>query len=129
VSDGRDILDTLRALENAPAIAVDVARRAGTKIESTESRSLAAGVSPEGPGWAPRKAGGRAYAHAASHVEVRVLATMIRVTLRGPEVYGHFGARGMPVRQMIPDAGAGIPASVARALDEASDEACGSIVR
>ncbi len=100
--------------------ASDIAARASIAINAALLKTLAAGETPEGMAWEPRKEGGRAYANAASRISTASYGNLVRVTLTGPEVYGHFGARGMPVRQMIPDAGAGIPQSVVDAILKAA---------
>lgn len=100
-----------------------VARKLGPILEQSVRATAAAGQSPEGQPWAPRKDGGRAMAGAAGAVSVRVNGTVVRVVLEGPEVYWHFGSRGAPRRPVIPDAGGPMPASVARALEQATAEA------
>ena len=111
-----ELLSTLRALADEKTVAEAVAAEAAPRLQTALRASAAAGTSPEGRPWAERKQGGRAYAGAAGHIEAKNIGAMVRVTLRGPEAYGHYGARGMPVRQMIPDSGAGMPPSVERAL-------------
>lgn len=94
-----------------------IAYRAVSYLQAALTASLNAGESPTGAKWAPRKAdGGRTYAHAASHVKVKASGNVLRAILTGPDVFGHFGVRGMPVRQMIPDAGSAIPESVTDAI-------------
>jgi hypothetical protein len=62
---------------------------------------LAAGTSPDGEAWAPRKKdGGRPYANAASALSVRgegLDASTFTIN-RKPEVLGHVGVRGAPAR-------------------------------
>lgn len=116
-----EILDALRRLGDAPALAVDVAARVAPRLDTLLQATTAAGAAPDGKPWAPRKAGGRAYAGAASHVEVKALGAYVRATVTGPEAWGHLGA-GMAVRLMVPDGGAAMPEPVARILDDAMRE-------
>ncbi len=113
------IVTALRAL-GAADIGAQIAKKAAPLLQAAVLQTLSAGQSPEGVAWAERKAGGRAYAHAASRIETQPHGDLVRMVLKGPEVFGHFGARGMPVRQMLPDAGAKIPASVEKAITDAA---------
>jgi hypothetical protein len=123
------MLEALRKLADPDVVAEKVAKKAEKTLQAALERTLEAGESPEGAKWAPRKAGGRPYEHAASRIKTVASGNLLRTTLTGPEVFGHFGARGMPVRQMLPDAGAGMPPSVEVALTKAAtqvfDEAVG----
>jgi hypothetical protein len=76
---------------------------AAQEVRKHLDKTIAAGTSPSGKPWAPRKKdGGRAYANAAAAVDVRAAGSTIIVELTGHEVFGHYGARGAEVRQMIP---------------------------
>lgn len=102
-------------------IGTAIATKAAVNLEETLKETLAAGESPEGKAWTPRKKDGkRPYVNAASRVKVRSSGDVVRATITGPEVYGHYGVRGMPVRQMLPDAGAAIPESVSSAIVRAA---------
>lgn len=92
-------------------------------LEEKLKATAAAGVSPEGKPWAPRKDGGRPMAHAAARVSVRSFGTVVRVVLEGPEVWHHFGARGATRRPVIPDGGGPVPGIVNAVLEQASDRA------
>lgn len=116
------MIHSLRELASREEVEKRVAKAAEGTLQASLEHTLAAGQSPEGRAWEPRKAGGRAYANAASRVTTKASGNLLRATLEGPEVYGHFGARGMPVRQMLPDAGAGMPPSVESALESAAEQ-------
>jgi hypothetical protein len=111
-----EILASLRAFGDSEKVARLVAAKAEKTLAASLEKSLAAGTSPEGKPWAPREKGGRAYQAAASRVAVKSYGNLVSAVLSGPEVYGHFGAHGMPERKMLPDAGAGLPKSVSDAL-------------
>ena len=101
----------------------DVARRASPLVEQALKASAAAGTTPEGQAWAPKKTGGRAMPNAAKAIAVKAFPTVVRVVLTGVEVFGHYGKGAMQVaRKIIPDTGA-MPKVVAEALKRASDEA------
>jgi hypothetical protein len=119
MGDLEEMIAALRKL-GAEDIEASVAAKAAPAILEGLQTTADAATSPEGAPWAPRKSGGRAYVHAAGRLSAKAIGPLIRVTLEGPEVYGHYGVRGMPVRAMLPDAGAGVPPSVARALDAAA---------
>jgi hypothetical protein len=86
------------------------------------AKTIAAAETPEGVPWAPRrKGGGQVYVNAAGKLRTAAMGNYVRMTLEGVDVYGHFGRTDKQVaRPMLPDAGAGMPESVSRALDEAA---------
>ena len=128
MSDNLDeIIDSLRAL-GASDLGARIASKAVAHVEVALKRTLDAGQTPEGEPWVERKKGGRAYANASSRIEVKAHGDLIRVTLRGPEVFGHFGA-GLPVRRMIPEAGAGIPQSISEAITLGARDALKEVTR
>jgi hypothetical protein len=116
MSELDDILTSLR-LVASPEMGHRIAMRVGPELHAAIASTLAAGQSPEGATWAPKLTGGRAYKHAASRITFGVDGNVVRIVLHGPEVWGHLGTRGRPVRQMIPDAGGEIPKSVVRAVE------------
>lgn len=116
-----DMVASTRALEGLPELA---AKKAAKKLEQALKATAAAGTTPDGKAWAPTKVGGRAMANASSHVRVMALGPVVRVVLEGTDVFHHYGRGKTEVRrQVIPDAGAGVPELVARIVQEASDEA------
>jgi hypothetical protein len=123
------MIASLRQLASPADVERRVAKKAETTLQAALEKTLAAGQTPEGKPWAPRKTGGRAYEHAASRIVTKASGNLVRTTLSGPEVYGHFGNAHQEPRQMLPDAGAGMPESVEAALTEAAqqvfDEAMG----
>lgn len=115
------MIDSLRGLaklnERTAAIAAPM-------LEGALRATASAGTSPDGQAWAPKKdGGGRPYAGAAKAISAKAIGDVVRVTLEGPEVFGHFGARGAPKRLMIPQGGGSMPAVVAKVLDKASAQA------
>jgi hypothetical protein len=116
-----EMIDRARSLQGLHELA---ASKAAKKLAQALKATAAAGTTPDGKGWAPTKAGGRAMAGAAGHVRVMALGPVVRVVLDGFEVYHHYGKGKTEVRrQVIPDAGAGVPELVARIVKEAADEA------
>ncbi len=113
------IIASLRAL-GAKDLGATIAKKAAPLLQAAVLQTLAAGTSPEGIVWAEKKTGGRAYVHAASRLTSGAFGNVVRLTLSGPEVYGHFGANGMPVRQMLPEAGGAIPKIVTDAITDAA---------
>src|SRR5260221_9680328 len=104
-------------------VSARIAEKASKKLATALEITLAAGTSPEGAQWAPKKKdGGRPYEKAATKLSVKSYGNLIRAVITGPEAYGHFGARRAAVRPMIPDAGAAIPANVSNAILEAAQE-------
>lgn len=114
------MLKSLRDLADPRRVGEETAKRAAVTMQRALTATLAAGTTPEGHAWKPKKDGGRPYEHAAQHITTAATGTLVVTTLRGPDVFGHKGTNRIPRRQMLPDAGAAIPASVERALTEAA---------
>lgn len=116
MSELDDILTSLRMVAS-PELGHRIATRVGPELHAAVAATLAAGQTPEGEAWEPKLTGGRAYKNAAARISFGVDGNIVRLVLKGPEVWGHIGARGRPVRRMLPDAGAEIPRSVVRAIE------------
>lgn len=104
------------------AFETEVAKEVAIGLQAAVESTLSKGQTPEGQAWALRKAGGRAYVHASSKLSTKAYGNLVRMTLSGPEVFGHFGFKGAEPRRMIPDAGAGTPESVQKVLNESSQK-------
>ena len=115
-----EMIRNVAALERLPERTAAIAAE---KLGELVARTAAAGTSPDGEAWAPRKEGGRAMVNAAAHVSARAYGDVVRITLRGPDVFHQFGTRGEPRRAVIPESGAAMPASVAQVLEQASRQA------
>lgn len=103
-------------------LSIDVAETAVDTVRDSLTRTLSAGKGPEGEPWAPnRRRGDRAYPGAEGSLTVKASGAYLRATVTGPEAFGNFGRTGKQVaRPMLPDAGAGMPPSIATALDKAT---------
>lgn len=123
-----DIILALREL-GTKDVEIRIAAAAAPLLQDEIESTLGAGQDPEGRAWAPRKAGGRAYVNASAKVRTTNTGDLVRMTLVGPEVYGNYGARGMPVRRMIPDAGANVPSSVTTALTRAAEQVFNEVTK
>jgi hypothetical protein len=119
--DGFDaMLASLRALERLPE---DAAKAAAPLLEEALRTSAAAEQAPDGTPWTARKRGsGPVYAHAPSRIKATAIQSLVRVTLSGPEVFGHFGTGRLPRRPMLPDPGT-LPANLAKVLEDAASKA------
>lgn len=94
------MIGSLRSLATLPA---DAARAGAPLVEAELQATAAAGTSPVGVSWAPRKKdGGRAMARAAEHVAARAIGSVIVIVLRGADVFHHFGGGSKPARPVIP---------------------------
>lgn len=133
--------DMIRALKKLgkKEVEAQVAKYGADAVGDALRATLSAGESPEGQAWAPKKeGGGKAYAGAPSKLETKAYGALIRATISGGEVYGHFGAHGthkgqgkktpkkdrkkMGPRPMLPDGGAGMPQSVEKALIKSAQQ-------
>ena len=119
--DGDGALSALiarfRSLGRLPA---DAAKLAAPLVEEAVKATAAAGTTPDGKAWAPRKDGGRPLVHAADALSAKAVGSTIVVTLTGPEVFHNAGNGHVEKRQILPDGGAGLPKNVAAALTKAS---------
>lgn len=76
---------------------------AAQEVKKHLDKTIAAGTSPSGKAWKPRQSdGGKPLQNAAAAVEVRVAGKTIVVELTGHHVFHHYGAGGVPVREIIP---------------------------
>jgi hypothetical protein len=109
----------IERLEALPGIARDVAPAVAVAVERELQRTIAAGTTPDGAAWDPKKqGGGQPLAGAAKAIRVTSFGTRILVTLTGPEALHHKGrARGGVKRQVIPVDS--LPQPMAAKIDEA----------
>lgn len=111
--EAEDILRQLAKDDTAQEMAAEAAQL----IAEAVARDLAAGRDPttQSP-WPEKKSGGRPYANAAKSLSVKVFGVVVKLTISGPEAWGHFGFRGSPKRRMLPDAGNEIPQTIRDAI-------------
>jgi len=113
------ILATVRSLPELPELAAaDVADAIRAELE----RTIAAGATPEGAGWKPTLAGGRALKNAAASVHCAAVGRTIYVRIVGIDARHHMGhGRGGVRRQVIPDGGT-VPPPMAAAIRRVFDQ-------
>lgn len=108
-------LDRLIAsLRGARGFLVRAAPAVAKAVEAELRATAAAGTTPDGAAWAPKKDGGRALANAAAAISVRAVGTVILARLRFPESIHHKGTKRLPKRQILPEGE--LPANVAEAI-------------
>jgi hypothetical protein len=114
--DGELALERMIAkVRAAGQLGTDGLPDAAAEVQTELRASAAAGQSPDGKAWAPRKAdGGRAMAGAAGKITVAAIGRAIWIRLTGPEVNHHFGVRGAEPRNVIP--AGGLPAKLGNAV-------------
>lgn len=116
-----EMIASLERLEELPKRTAEIAAE---KLDARVKATAAAGTSPDGKAWAPKKKGGRAMANAAAHIATRAYGHIVRMTLTGPDVFHQFSQKkGEPAREVIPGAGGAMPAVVADVLEEATAQA------
>ena len=123
-----DLDGMLASLGRLKTADVRAAQLAAPAIAAAVQKTAAAGTSPSGKPWAPKKGGGRAMVGAAQHVTATATGNVVRVQLEGPDVFHHFAKGREPRRQVIPDPGE-MPAPVAAAVKEAARRALEEAVR
>jgi hypothetical protein len=111
------MIDRMKRLGNGADVAARVARAGAPLVAAALKKTAAAGTTPAGSPWKPKKDGGRPLVNAAAHITVRPAGNFILAQLVGPDVFHHLGLGGKPHRQVIPDSAA-IPDGVARAVLE-----------
>ena len=106
------MVERVRALRT---IESDTAEAARPAIEAAARATAAAGTTPTGEAWAPRKAdGARALPNAASAVTAEAVGSVVQVVVKPPYVFHQ------KTRQIIPGSGEGIPPAIEAALQEAA---------
>lgn len=98
----REMIGELAKLDGMAQL---TAEEAAPLVEAALKATAAAGVSPEGQPWAPRKKdGGRAMVNAAAHVSARAVGSVVKVALDGVDVFHHY-SKSTP-RHVIPTSSA-----------------------
>lgn len=118
------MIATCRALRAVPTLA---AKEAAPLIEAALKKTAAAGTDPNGKAWAPKKDGSRAMVNAAEHITATAAGTVVRVLLKGPDVFHNYGAGG-PRRQILPDQESDTPPAIVDAVQEGVRRAVSKIV-
>ena len=110
-----DMIAVLKKMGDKRAVAEGVARAVAPWVDDAIKKTARAHETPDGESWLPRqKDGAPALQHVADQITTDTLGLTIRVTLRGPAVYTHFGA-GIPKRTVIPDGTGPLPEAVYKA--------------
>lgn len=84
----------------------EVAKEAMPGVLAAVQATAAAGTSPTGQAWKPRKEdGAMALANASKHITARVIGTIIQLQLEYPYSIHHYqaGTETRPRRQVLPD--------------------------
>lgn len=123
--DGDAQLDAiLERIRSLGGLAEEAARAAAPLVEAAAKRTAAAGTTPSGEAWAPKKDGGRALAHAADAVSASAAGPTITITLADPEAWHQRGVgTHTPKRQVIPEAGDDLPPQHAAAIEQGTRQA------
>lgn len=111
-----------------PRMPERVAELAAPLVEAVAKKTAAAGTTPLGQPWQPKKGGGRPMVHAADHVRATAQGRVVSLVLRGVDVFHHKGLGGRPRRQVIPD-GASVPPAMWHALRQAARKAWLEVMR
>jgi hypothetical protein len=112
-------LDAMIArIRKLPQLGRMAAPEVARAVEAEAERTIAAGTTPDGTPWAPKKSGeGQPLANAAKALGVVALGSTIFMKLNGPEARHHLGrVKGGTARQIIPTKD--IPPPMAAAIRE-----------
>lgn len=71
-------------------------------VDEDLRRTIAAGTTPDGTPWKPRKDGGRPLQNAGGALTVGVAGSTIIARVTGPTAIHHFGTGKDPTRQVLP---------------------------
>lgn len=116
-----ELAANLRTISSTEAMGVRIAARAVPLVGNALRVTLVEGVNPDNSTpWSPTKMGKRAYANAASRLTTKSDGNLVYAVVSAPEAYAQDGTGRLPVRQMLPTAGAGIPKNVADAITKAA---------
>ena len=129
-ADLRPLDALIEQLEKLDSVGVQIATEARGDVEAAARATAAAGTTPSGEAWAPKKdGGGRPLAHAASAITAIVSGgsrAVIALVLRGHYVVHHFGRAkskgggGLPKRQILPSSDA-LPPAITNAVQAAAE--------
>jgi NADPH-dependent ferric siderophore reductase len=103
------------SLERQAAAMPGLASAAVEAVRPLVASQVAAGRTPYGELWLPKKDGRRALAGA--HVELAARGDAVVASVTGELVYHNAGTAHGPRRQLIPDDGKGLPETWRRAID------------
>lgn len=102
-------------LRAVPALGPAIAAAAAPAVLVAARATAAAGMTPDGKAWAPRKAdGGRALADASSALDVRTEGDVIVLELTGVYVYHQ------ATRRILPSSGLAVPPALLDAIRTAA---------
>jgi len=154
---GRASLDAFIAgVERLGLMNRDVAKAAEKPVADVARKAAAAGESPSGEPWAPKKDGGKALEGAAGAIESSVEGAKVVLTIGKPYVFHNHGAGGSsttkeaerhrqrttarqastgtsskfhaPKRQILPAAGEGVPEPMKSAIADVAKDVFGKAV-
>jgi len=131
MADGFALLDAqIAKVRNLGRLAELTAKKAAPLVLEAVQKTTRAGKTPDGVPWPAKKDGGQALVHAADHLSASAEGSIVILTLTGKaEVVHNSGDKRNPKRQILPDAGAGLPTIIAEAVRRASAEAFAEIMR
>lgn len=109
-----DLASLAARLRALPSIGPQIAKAAAADVLAEAQATAAAGTTPTGEAWAPRKDGARALPKAATALSVRVDGDVIVLVLDGVYVYQQ------KKRPILPTFGLGVPPKIAAAIRDAS---------
>ncbi len=121
---GADALSELAArLRAIPTLGAAIAAEAAPSCQAIAKATAAAGTTPEGAPWAPRKKdGARALVNAADAVTARPEGATVVLVLSGVNVYHQ------KTRRILPDPNVGIPPQYREAILAAAGRVIGRAV-
>lgn len=131
MADGFSSLDAhIAKVRKLATLSELTAAKAAPLVLEAVQKTTRSGKTPNGEPWPPKKDGGQPLMHAADHLSATSEGPIVVLTLTGkPEVVHNFGDKRNPKRQILPDAGAGIPTIVSDAVRRASRDAFAEIMR
>lgn len=100
--------DMIAKIRSTPEMVKASVQVLGEAILQQIKSTAAAGTTPDGKPWAPRKKdGGRAMVNAAAALSLTVLDNVILIKLTGPTAFHHWGAggKGRIARRVLPSGG------------------------
>lgn len=143
-------------IESLSKLNADVAKKALDPVTAVARATAAAGTTPTGEAWAPKRDGGQALPGADAAIESRASGTKIEIRIGPPWVFHQHGAGGKsqtkeavrarkraeaqraksgasskfhaPQRKIIPAPGDALPPKMADAIKDAAEDVFGKAV-
>lgn len=119
---GFSTFDAMRAqIASLGTLAEDVVKEAAKPFAQAIEKTAAEGKTPDGEKWQPKKDGGAPLVHAAEKITISATGKVLAAKVPFPESLHNRGTKTRAKRQILPDAGDGLPPQIANVLQTSAE--------